>query len=109
MNGRFRRHADFVASLNNDDDGTGDDWRAAIRAANSVQIGFLIECICNLVENRLPVTEQERSELLPHAELLAMLGRLRQTEKARRALLMHGDKVLPSLVSAVVALSGGLL
>lgn len=98
--GRLRRHANFLQKL------TGPHWRRALRLATTTQIGVVVECVVNLLDNRLPVSKKERRECLANVNILRALATSRDSVQARRLLLKHGVHFLSSIVSATLELFG---
>lgn len=97
---RVLKHAKFLGQL------CGPQWRRALRQANATQTGMIVECVVNLLENRLPVSRKERRELLANVDILRSLAACRNQAQARRLVLKHGVHFLSSLVSATLELIG---
>lgn len=103
-NKRLISHKEFLTRLQN-----CPKCSDVLRKARPSQIECLIECLHNVVHNRVPLHKYEKRKLLRHMSDITTIAKLRDSKAAKKAFIQTGDGFLPLLIPALIELARSLL
>lgn len=83
-----------------------------IEFADKSQIDAIIECIINILQGRIPITQKHKKQLVKHKDDLRKLAKKKTTTKTRKKVLKQKGgllgAVLPLAVGALSSILGNL-
>lgn len=73
-----------------------------LKGATSAQLLAIVEICLNILRNRFTITTRQRNRLVPHADIVRQLSRIRSEQGARRRIVQKGRGIPLAVFPAIL-------
>ena len=76
--------------------------RQLLKQSSREVIICLIECIVNILHEKVPLKPSHRKKLVRHAKTIRTLAKVRSEKTARKLLVQKGGSILPLILAPII-------